>query len=283
MKPTVILPIYKHEGLEQALQNVGAAFSDRSIHLVGLFSRPGMEQITPYGARSYASASKSLAQARANAEALADECKKTFEAFMLPSGSTTEWRDQVDLTAFDLRQHALFADIIVLPGSTREADRKDIGFDYNTDLLAHLISNTSVAVLLLPPEGVSQPVFAKPMLAWKMAAESASAAKALTRLAGDQTPLNLVTVTRQPLEGISSWSAAEMSQYLQRQDLKVEENIIVLRDGDVGQTLIDHGEKSDTSLIVSGGFGRQKWLEFLFGGVTRSLINNCRKPILFAH
>ena len=283
MKLTVTLPIYNKTHLEADLQRLLKAFSGTNIHLVGLFSKPTQDQLFPYAARSYAVSAQMLAQHKVETEALTTDCRRIFESLVLPAETTSEWREHEGASPEDIGQHALFSDILVLQGRKRSDGQMNQGFDYDAGLLSYLIMKAPISVLLMPEDEIATPIFTNPMLAWKMSPESASAAKAISRFLPAGSQLKLVTVTRQAVEGMGSWSASEISRYLQRLDLEIEEKIMVLQSGNVAKALEDFADSSQSSLIASGAFGRQRWLETLLGGVTRDLLANCRKPVLFAH
>ena len=288
MKLTAILPIFDDAVLAQDLQIISRAFAGKDIHLIGLFISPPEEQlysVAPYTAAAYAISKDVLAERRAKLQTVIKSCEQTFGALQLPAGSTSEWREQEGLASQVLSEHVLFADIVILMGRTSAIDRQDLGFDYNADLLSHLITKTPVSALLLPEEGLAHPVFSAPLLAWKASPESAAAVRTASRILPSETKVMLATVAKPPVAdaAFGSWSAAEITRYLQRAGLEVEEQVIALRSGSVAQALRQAADLKDASLIVAGGYGRQKWLETLLGGVTRELVANSRLPLLFAH
>ena len=42
-------------------------------------------------------------------------------------------------------------------------------------------------------------------------------------------------------------------------------------------------EKADYDLLIMGGYSHPKWLEFIFGGVTQSILLSSKIPVLVSH
>jgi len=73
---------------------------------------------------------------------------------------------------------------------------------------------------------------------------------------------------------------ADMAAWLARHGVKVE--VVVERTAAApGQALLDIAERA--SLLVSGAFGHSRYRELLLGGVTRTLLERARLPLLLAH
>jgi nucleotide-binding universal stress UspA family protein len=53
--------------------------------------------------------------------------------------------------------------------------------------------------------------------------------------------------------------------------------------GNAAALIEDHALRMGADLIVAGGFGRSRFLEWLFGGVTRHLLWHSRFPVLLSH
>ena len=53
--------------------------------------------------------------------------------------------------------------------------------------------------------------------------------------------------------------------------------------GDVGATLVREAQNDGAGLIVMGAYGHSRLREFVLGGATRSVLNECALPLLLAH
>jgi nucleotide-binding universal stress UspA family protein len=57
----------------------------------------------------------------------------------------------------------------------------------------------------------------------------------------------------------------------------------MLRDDDIGATLIAEAGRLEADLIVMGGYGHSRLREWLLGGVTYELLHKSFVPLLVAH
>lgn len=52
---------------------------------------------------------------------------------------------------------------------------------------------------------------------------------------------------------------------------------------DIASLILSHAEKTGAQLVVAGGYGHSRLLEWMLGGVTRGLIAQARVPLLLSH
>jgi nucleotide-binding universal stress UspA family protein len=76
---------------------------------------------------------------------------------------------------------------------------------------------------------------------------------------------------------------ADIAQHLARHDLKVELRRIVSPETDIASTLLSHIADTDVDFIVMGGYGHSRLREFIYGGVTRSILESMTVPALMSH
>ena len=77
---------------------------------------------------------------------------------------------------------------------------------------------------------------------------------------------------------------AELAPHLLHHGVNVQvKNRPVTANGDVAATLRDQAGISRADMIVMGGFGHSRWREWVFGGVTQSLLRNSPVPLLMSH
>jgi nucleotide-binding universal stress UspA family protein len=57
----------------------------------------------------------------------------------------------------------------------------------------------------------------------------------------------------------------------------------MMRDNDMGATLIVEAKRLKADLIVMGGYGHSRLREWLLGGVTYELLHKSPVPLLVAH
>jgi nucleotide-binding universal stress UspA family protein len=76
---------------------------------------------------------------------------------------------------------------------------------------------------------------------------------------------------------------AELASYLLHHGVNVEVKNRLVIAGDVAATLRDQVAISRTDMIVMGGFAHSRWREWVFGGVTQSLLRSSPVPLFISH
>jgi nucleotide-binding universal stress UspA family protein len=80
-----------------------------------------------------------------------------------------------------------------------------------------------------------------------------------------------------------STSRDRLADYLRARGLRVTRTGLLPVQGNAARTLLRHVEAERHDMIVMGGFGHSRLSEFLFGGMTRAVVNAMPAPILMAH
>jgi len=78
-------------------------------------------------------------------------------------------------------------------------------------------------------------------------------------------------------------AGADMGQHLARHGLNVEVQRIPRGDIDVADALLSHAADDSVDFIVMGGYGHSRMREFVFGGVTHSILHSMTVPVLMSH
>lgn len=138
--------------------------------------------------------------------------------------------------------------------------------------------------LLLVPEGAKATLRPKNvMIAWDSRIEASRAMReALDLLVGaDEVRLVLVD----PIEGESFQGGepgADAAAYLVRQGVKVTVDRLPSQGKSVAEILKRHAVDMGSDLLVMGAYGHSRLRERIFGGVTRSMLEDVPFPIFMA-
>ena len=108
------------------------------------------------------------------------------------------------------------------------------------------------------------------------------------RAIGDAMPfltrakaVELVIVT-EPRK-IGETTGTHMAEHLVRHGVAVTVKSISRGDIDVQSALLSHAADNGTDFIVMGGYGHSRLREFIWGGVTRNMLNAMTVPVLMSH
>lgn len=138
--------------------------------------------------------------------------------------------------------------------------------------------------LLLVPKGSSPTLKPKRIIvAWDSRIEASNAVSRSLNLLIGADDVHLVLVD--PLEGESGQGAepgADVASYLARYGVKVTVDRVTSQGRTVAATLRQHAIDTSADLLVMGAYGHSKLRERIFGGVTRSMIEEPPLPTLMA-
>ncbi|MEY3553399.1 MAG: hypothetical protein RL735_1747 [Pseudomonadota bacterium] len=136
-------------------------------------------------------------------------------------------------------------------------------------------------VLIAPPD-LSTFTCRKVVVAWDgsmMASRAVTGALPLLRVA-DQVEVISVQGEKDLSRAIPGTDVAE---YLSRHNVKVTLKDLTVGSGGVAQTLREQMQMSHADLLVMGSYKHSRLREWVLGGVTASLLEECETPLFMAH
>lgn len=178
--------------------------------------------------------------------------------------------------------HAALADLVV---TGREPHRADFaGPAIGT--IGDLLHRARTPLFIPGAERSSVDVTGTAMIAWDGSFEAANAVRSslgLLKLASSVHILQIIDEAKK-----ESFPSTRLLEYLSRHDIHAELSVIEagvdVRDEDViSETLTARARATDAAYLVMGGYGHSRIGEYVFGGVTRTLLGGCPLPLLIAH
>ncbi len=144
-------------------------------------------------------------------------------------------------------------------------------------------------VLLVPPDWRPRPIGRSIAVGWNASREASRAladAVSLFQNGGGATVerVSVITVDPQRSPGDAARrSAAGICGWLERKGLNATLHPIGAQGQDEGEVLLAEAHALGADLLVVGGYGKTRIREFVFGGVTRSLVRIANLPLLMSH
>lgn len=145
-----------------------------------------------------------------------------------------------------------------------------------------VVFDTGRPMLLLPELQIPDPKFGRIAIAWdgsRVAARALADAMPLLRQASS---VMLVQVSGEK-DLSRSTSASDALRNLTHHSVNAEMTEVAIEDDDAGMTLQSWCVRDGRDLLVMGAFGHSRAREFVLGGVTRSILDNTRLPVLMSH
>lgn len=256
-----------------------------SAHLTGIFviDIPGSDLF--YGAgMPYAGGggmNDMVASLRADAGVRADAAERAFRDALRVQGLQGEWRSVEGDTVAVLALHARYADITIVGQPNDDEPYKGPSADA---VLVNVMLASGRPVLAVPYAGDFERVGERVLVAWNASRESTRAVNdALPLLAGATMVTVLAVNPRHGIEGHGDVPAADIVLHLARHGVKAEAAHTIAKDISEGDALLSYAADLGVDLIVCGGYGHSRAREMVFGGVTRTLLQEMTVPMLLSH
>ena len=137
--------------------------------------------------------------------------------------------------------------------------------------------------LLVLPRGIELPPVHNAVIGWKDSPETRRAVHDLAALAEPDAKITVVTVGGFADEGqVTAESAAEVVRHLIRHGMRAEWKQLGSNELPNVETLEAFALENGADLLAVGAFAHSRLREMVFGGVTRSLLEKSRLPVLFS-
>lgn len=215
------------------------------------------------------------AEINRSAGALADLERHFLQVANAP-GRQLEWRACAEFPADALTVNARAADMVVIgktgaPGEPWQA----------TDPTAVLLK-AGRPVLLVPPN-VQTLSAKKVLIAWQDSREARRAVHDALPMLEKADEILLTHVCEQGDADAAKESVQDIKRYLSRHRIGVSAGVMMLAGGSVTEELLRLAGSERIDLIVAGACGHNRLGEWIFGGVTRTLLAQTPICCLFSH
>jgi len=158
------------------------------------------------------------------------------------------------------------------------------GSDFRREVMEAVLMESGRPLLLLPPgwktDGAVKTVF----VAWNAGREAARAVGDSRDWLDVAAKIVIGTVDAKPgPRGHGEAPGVDIATHLARHGYAVELRNIDSLGAETGEALLDSAEAAGADLIVVGGFGHPRLQQALFGGVTRTIVETSKIPLLMSH
>jgi len=187
-----------------------------------------------------------------------------------------EWRGSYHFPREVVPAEARAADLVIIPAQPVAEDAYH-AFDPGTILL-----NTGRPVLVVP-DGAAGAIGKRVLVAWKEAREARRAVQSALPYLDVADHVVVAEVAEDPTDAAARAHLADVETYLLRHGITVHEKSVLGAQGSASQQLIGVAEREGADLIVAGAYGHTRLGEWVFGGVTRDLLQTSKIGCLFGN
>lgn len=178
----------------------------------------------------------------------------------------------VGVEADEVARRGGLADLTILARPAIDSD-----LDLSQTLDASLF-DTGRPVLLIsesPPENLLETI----AIAWDGSREAARAVANAVPLLKEAERVVVITAREVSVKSEPS----ELTNYLAGQGVEAKTWAFTPGEEAIGDAILGEVAKAKASLLVMGAYGHSRFREMVLGGVTRSVLNDARLPVLLTH
>jgi nucleotide-binding universal stress UspA family protein len=205
--------------------------------------------------------------------------EKRFFASAVSRANKAEWRAFTDFPANALAREARAADLVILG---REWTPVSSNFSCAVSP-GDVLLRAGRPILLVPPE-VERLEASRVLVAWKDTREARRAVMdSLPLLHGAERVSVLEICEHERDVEDAATRTRDVALYLSRHGIGAEASACHLREATVSAEIAHAAHAQGADLVISGGYGHARMREWVFGGVTRDLLQRSDLCCLLSH
>jgi nucleotide-binding universal stress UspA family protein len=203
--------------------------------------------------------------------------KKAFHEEVAQRLTDTRWFESDGDIVDGISARARYADLVIL--GQYEWQRPHVTHPLP---IAHAVVSRCGRPVLVVPAAVGLISFDRAAIAWDGSREAVRAVHDALPLLALSRSVEIVTIIS-PSAVESADDAKHLSTHLANHGIKIEQGAVQIRTEEEPTALRQQIEKAHYDLLVMGGYSHPMWLQFIFGGTTRSMLLSSKIPILVSH
>jgi nucleotide-binding universal stress UspA family protein len=258
------------------LEFAGMLAQEHEARLISAFMQPE-PIVTPAETFSRGKGMQSTIEGhQAQLERIEADHRAKFDDIARRHGIRSEWRSLPYLSS-EVGVHAYYADLVVI------ARPESVGQTAGPPGLAEsLVLSSGRPIIMFPPH-VTVSRVRRILVAWNPTREAIRAvADALPLLVKAEAVEVLVVDHQRHPEGHGQEPGADIARHLARHGAQVEVRRLTSGGKDVGPLLLSQAVAFSANLLVMGAYGHTQLREWVFGGVTRTVLYEAGLPVLMS-
>jgi nucleotide-binding universal stress UspA family protein len=258
------------------LEFAGLLAQEHGARVISVFMQPE-PTVTPAETFARGKGMESIIEVhRAQLERIEAEHRAQFENIVRRRGIRSEWRSLPYLSNA-VGVHAYYADLVVI--ARPESAGQSAG---PPGLAESLVLSSGRPIIMFPPRGTVSQV-RRILVAWNATRESIrAAADALPLLVSAKAVQVLVVDHERNRAGHGQEPGADIARHLARHGAQVEVRRLSPGGEEVGHLLLSQAAAFSADLLVMGAYGHSHLREWMFGGVTRTVLYEAVLPVLMS-
>src|SRR6266699_3347028 len=258
------------------MEFAGVLAQEYDAHLTGVFMRPS-PAVTPPEMFIRGTGIPNVIEARqAEVERIEADHRARFDDIVRRNALGSEWRS-VPYFSSDAGVHARYADLAVVARPDPAVQTAG-----PPGLVESLVLTSGRPVIVVPPHSTASRL-SRILVGWNAGREATRAvADALPLLVRAAAVEVLIIDPERGPAGHGQEPGADIARYLARHGAHVEVRRASSGGKDVGRLLLSQAAAFGGDLLVMGAYGHSHLREWMFGGVTRTVLYEAGLPVLMS-
>jgi len=257
------------------LEFAGVLAQEYGAQLIGVFIQPE-PAVTPSETFARGTGIQGVIEAhRAQLEGIEADQRSLFEDIVRRQGIRSEWR-LLSYLSEDAAEHAHYADLAVIARADPASQRAG-----PAGLVESLVLTSGRPIIMFPPHGVASRV-GRIIVGWNARREAIRAVADALPLLVRAEAVEILVVDHQRHPGHGQEPGADIARHLARHGVQVEVRRLPSGGEDVGHILLSRAADFGADLLVMGAYGHSHLSEWMFGGVTRTVLREAGLPVLMS-
>jgi nucleotide-binding universal stress UspA family protein len=183
--------------------------------------------------------------------------------------------------AGQLVSHAALADLLVVGREPHKSGAAGTAIG----LLGDLVYRSRTPLFIPVEDGPPCDPTGTAMIAWDGSYEAANAVRSSTGLLGLASTVHILQIKEEDKE--CAFPSTRLLEYLSRHDVHAEYAVIeagvdIRDEAVISDTLVARAQALRASYVLMGGYNHSRIGEYIFGGVTRTMLSDGPIPIVIA-
>jgi nucleotide-binding universal stress UspA family protein len=211
----------------------------------------------------------------------AKKVEKVFQKFLELEGIHGELRSERGSLRQVVGLHARYADLTVI--SMGNTDNSKVYVD--PYLAVDVVMESGRPVLLVPKTGHFDDLGKRVLVCWNASRQAVRAINdAMFLLQSADKVTVLVVNPEKPSSGDhGDIPSADIALHLARHGVKTEAASVISNQSDVSDVILSRASDANVDMIVAGAYGHSEAREWIFGGVTNTLLHETTLPTFLSH
>src|SRR5580700_10703785 len=272
----IVVFIDGHTEPERILEFAGTLAQEHGARLISVFMQPEPAATAPEMFARGKGIVNVIEAHQAQLQGIEADRRALFENIVRRNGIRSEWRSLPYLSS-EVGVQAYYADLVVI--ARPESAGQTAG---PPGLAESLVLSSGRPIIVFPPRG-AVPLVRRILVGWNATRESIRAvADALPLLVKAGAVEVLVVDHERNRAGHGPEPGADIARHLARHGAHVEVRRFSSSEKNVGHMLLSEAAAFGADLVVMGAYGHSQLREWMFGGVTQTVLYEAGLPVLMS-